>query len=304
VIQDGHQAPPEDLDRLIQRVKDGEAELFSKLVAPHEKSLRVICYSVLQNDADAEDVVQETILKALGHLHQLRDGQCFRGWLFQIAINEARRRLRKDRIYQREAGAFEETEREEGEIVPRDFADWRYVPSIVMERKELWASVRGALRSMEPIYREVFVLRDMQHLTVLQAAMILGISEACMTSRLHRARLRMREQLAPLFHTSEKKWVPLKKVTDTMFHYMRKAMGCSKIARELSKYIEGDLEPALRAEIESHLRRCSRCSILVDSTRKLLYLVGDDKIFVQPFTANQNLFQLQAQPKAQGPGSS
>jgi len=288
---------PEDLEPLLQRVKAGEIELFSKLVLPHEKSLRLVCCSVLRNDADAEEVVQETILKALSHLHQLREGQCFRGWLFQIAINEARMRLRKDRIYERGAGDLEKIASEEGEIVPRDLTDWRHVPSIEMERKELWAAVSGALRSMEPIYREVFVLRDMQHLTALQAAMILGISEACVTSRLHRARLQMREQLAPLFHNSEKKWVPLQKVMDTAYRYMRKAMGCSKTVRELSKYIEGSLEPAPRAEIERHLRRCSRCSILVDSTRKLLYLVGDDKIFVQPFAANQDLPQLLAQAK-------
>lgn len=289
--------PPDDQESLIQRVKAGEVELFSELVHPHEKSLRLVCYSVLQNNADAEEVVQETMLKALAHLEQLRDGQCFRGWLFQIAINEARRRLLKDRIYERGIGDWEETAGEKGEIVPRDFADWRHVPSLEMERKELWAAVSGALRSMEPIYREVFVLRDMQHLTALQAAMILGISEACVTSRLHRARLQMREQLAPFFHKPERQWAPMQKVMDTAYRYMRKVMDCDKIVRELSNYIEGQLEPPLRTEIERHLRRCSRCSILVDSIRKLLYLVGDDKIFVQPFAANQNLSQLLAQAK-------
>jgi RNA polymerase sigma-70 factor, ECF subfamily len=303
VSQDQDPLSPEDLEPLVQRVKAGELEVFSKLIHPHEKSLRLICYSVLQNDADAEDVVQETILKALGHLHQLRNGQCFRGWLFQIAINEARMRLRKDRIYQRSPGDLENTANEESEIAPQDFTDWRHVPSLEMERKELWAAVSSAVRSMEPIYREVFVLRDMQHLKALQAGVILGISEACVTSRLHRARLQMREQLAPLFHSAETKWVPLQKVMNTAYRYMRKAMGCSKIVRELSKYIEGSLEPGPRAEIERHLRRCSRCSILFDSTRKLLYLVGDDKIFVQPFPANQNLPQLLAEAK-ENPSSS
>jgi len=293
---------PEVQESLIQRVKSGEVEFFSELVQPHEKSLRLLCCSVLQNDADADEVVQETMLKALAHLDQLRDGQCLRGWLFQIAVNEARRRLRKERIYERKAGAFEETQGEEGEFVPRDFADWRSVPSLEVERKELWTAVSRALRTMDPMYREVFVLRDMQHLTASQAAMVLGISEASVTTRLHRARLQMREQLAPLFRDS-KKWAPMQKIMDAGYRYMRKAMGCNKIVRELGKYIEGDLEPALRAEVEKHLRRCSRCSILVDSTRKLLYLVGDEKIFVQPFAAKQNLSELLGQ--AGGiPGSS
>ncbi len=302
MTQDHDRTSPDDQESLIQRVKAGEVELFSELVHPHEKSLRLICYSVLQSNEDAEEVVQETMLKALAHLDQLRDGQCFRAWLFQIAINEARRRSLKDRIYDRTVDS-EGTAGEEGEIVPRDFADWRHVPSLELERKELWSAVRGALRSMDPIYREVFVLRDMQHLTTMQAAMALGISEASATTRLHRARLRMREQLAPFFHEPEKKWAPMQKIMEVGYSYMRKAMGCNKIVRELSNYIEGQLEPALRTEIERHLRRCSHCAILIDSTRKLLYLVGDEKIFVQPFPANQNLPQVLAQAKGI-PGSS
>jgi len=292
VTQNHDWAPPDVQESLIQRVKAGEVELFSELVHPHEKSLRLICYSVLQNNADAEEVVQETMLKALVHLDQLRDGQCFRGWLFQIAINEARRRSLKERIYERGAGDAEGTAGEEGDIVPRDFADWRYVPSLELERKELWSAVRLALGSMDPIYREVFVLRDMQHLTTMQAAMVLGISEASVTTRLHRARLKMREHLAPFFHKPEKKWAPMQKIMQVGYSYMRKAMDCDKVVRELSNYIEGQLEPALRAEIERHLRRCSYCAILIDSTRKLLYLVGDEKIFVPPFLGSQNLPRL------------
>jgi len=295
VSQDENRLAAEIQQSLIRRVRSGEADLFSNLVQPHEKGLRLTCYSILQNDADAEEVVQETMLKALAHLGQLREDQCFRGWLYQIAINEARRRLRKDRIYERTARGGEESASEEGEFIPRDFADWTHVPSQEMERKELWGAVSRALRSMASMYREVFVLRDMQHLTTSQAAMILGISQASVNTRLHRARLQMREQLAPLFHAPEKQWVPAQKIMDAGVRYMRKAMGCNRILRALSNYIEGQLEPSLHREIEQHLRRCSRCSILVDSTRKLLYLVGDDRIFSQPFVGNQNLPNLLAQ---------
>ncbi len=290
--QDDNRLAADIQESLIRRVRSGEPDLFSKLVQPHEKGLRLTCYSILQNDSDAEEVVQETMLKALAHLDQLRDGQCFRGWLFQIAINEARRRSRKERIYERRVGDSEGTEGEDDEIVPRDFADWRHLPSLELERKELWSAVRRALRSMDPIYREVFVLRDMQHLTTMQAAVVLGISEPSVTTRLHRARLKMREQLAPFFHKPEKKWAPMQKIMQVGYSYMRKAMDCDKVVRELSNYIEGQLEPALRAEIERHLRRCSYCAILIDSTRKLLYLVGDEKIFVQPFLGSQNLPRL------------
>jgi len=292
VSQDDNRSVAEIQESLIRRVRSGEPDLFSKLVQPYEKGLRLTCYFILQNDSDAEEVVQETLLKALAHLDQLREDQCFRGWLYQIAINEARQRLRKDRIYERRAGDGEESASEEGEFIPRDFADWTHVPSQEMERKEFWGAVSRALRSMASIYREVFVLRDMQHLTTSQAALVLGISEAGVTTRLHRARLKMREQLAPFFHRPEKKWAPMQKIMQVGYSYMRKAMDCDKVVRELSNYIEGQLEPPLRAEIERHLRRCSYCAILIDSTRKLLYLVGDEKIFVPPFLGNQDLPRL------------
>src|SRR5260370_22083314 len=144
----------------------------------------------------------------------------------------------KDRIYGGRVGDSEGTEGEDDEIVPRDFADWRHLPSLELERKELWSAVRRALRSMDPIYREVFVLRDMQHLTTMQAAMVLGISEASTTTRLHRARLRMREQLAPFFHKPEKKWAPMQKIMEVGYSYIRKAMRGNKIVRELSNYTE------------------------------------------------------------------
>jgi hypothetical protein len=102
----------------------------------------------------------------------------------------------------------------------------------------------------------------------------------------------MREQLAPFFHKPEKKWAPMQKIMQVGYSYMRKAMDCDKVVRDLSNYIEGQLEPPLRAEIERHLRRCSYCAILIDSTRKLLYLVGDEKIFVPPFLGNQDLPRL------------
>lgn len=234
VNQDSSRLPSENHDSLIQRVKAGEVELFAELVQPYQRGLQLTCYSILQNHADAEEAAQETMLKALVHLDQLRIGQCFRGWLFQIAINEARRRLRKDHRHDCGSADSGETGREESEFVARDFADWRDVPSLELERKELWVAVNRALRSMDPIYREVFVLRDMQHMRVSHTAMVLGITEACVSTRLHRARLLMRERLSPLFHGPAKKWASLQKAMGTATQNMRKVMSRNKIVHELS----------------------------------------------------------------------
>src|SRR3989442_889888 len=154
---EGEGASPEDQAALIERIKLGDVELFLKLIQPHGKTLHAVCHSILQNDADAEEVAQETLLKALAHLEQLRTYQSFKSWLFQIAINEARRRLREQRFYSPVPLEPGQPDADEADFAPVDFADWRDIPSVTLERKELWAAVSQALRGLEGIYREVFV---------------------------------------------------------------------------------------------------------------------------------------------------
>ena len=285
---EGEGASPEDQAALIERIKLGDVELFLKLIQPHGKTLHAVCHSILQNDADAEEVAQETLLKALAHLEQLRTYQSFKSWLFQIAINEARRRLREQRFYSPVPLEPGQPDADEADFAPVDFADWRDIPSVTLERKELWAAVSQALRGLEGIYREVFVLRDMQHLTTSEAAAVLAISEASVTTRLHRARLQMREQLAPLFARPRTGWVPLRVAMDRANGYMRMMMGCAQVVPQLTKYIDGNLDPDQRRKIERHLRLCRYCAVLLDSIRKLLYIVGDDKVFAPPFGASQH----------------
>ena len=86
---------------------------------------------------------------------------------------------------------------EEGNYTPRDFADWREIPSEILERKEIRQELAEALEALEHIYREVFVLRDMQHLSIAETAKALGISTAAVKTRLLRARLMLRDLLAP-----------------------------------------------------------------------------------------------------------
>lgn len=88
---------------------------------------------------------------------------------------------------------------DEGNYTPRDFADWREIPSESLERKEVREKLAEALASLGEIYREVFVLRDMQHLSIEETAEALGISTASVKTRLLRARLMLRDLLAPGF---------------------------------------------------------------------------------------------------------
>ena len=118
---------------------------------------------------------------------------------FQIATNEARlkRRSRHEKLFE----SLEEfqTDDKDHEFMPHDFADWREIPSETLERKEVRYAVGAALHKLPEIYREIFILRDVEELNISECCEILGISEQTVKVRLHRARLRIREELAPVF---------------------------------------------------------------------------------------------------------
>lgn len=199
---------------LIERIKNGEKELFYELIRPHERSVYVAALAILQNEADAEEVAQDTFLKALTHLGQFRRQAKFSTWLIQIAVNEARMRRRKS--HPEMMRPLDEHADEEGYYTPREFADWREIPSEALERKEIRNALVSALSSLTQIYREVFVLRDVHDLSIEETAEALGVSQGAVKSRLLRARLMLRDLLAPglegvwnnrlPFHKGEKPW--------------------------------------------------------------------------------------------------
>ncbi|MBV9182701.1 MAG: sigma-70 family RNA polymerase sigma factor [Acidobacteria bacterium] len=181
--------------RLIQRIRDGEHDAFYELIRPYERRVYAAVFAILRNPADADDCAQEAVLKAFKNIRQFRSEAKFSTWLIQIAINEARMRRRKDRADLMEP--LHNERGDEGTYTPRDFADWREIPSEVLERKEIREKLAEALASLGQIYREVFVLRDMQHLSIDETAKALGISAASVKTRLLRARLMLRDFLAP-----------------------------------------------------------------------------------------------------------
>jgi len=179
---------------LIRRIRDGEHDAFYELIRPYERRVYAAAFAITRNDADAEDVAQEAMLKALKNLRQFRGESRFSTWLIQITVNEARMRKRREHAHVVEPIVESDAE---GNYTPRDFADWREIPSETLERKEIREKLAEALSSLSDIYREVFVLRDMQHLSIEETAKALGISTASVKTRLLRARLMLRDLLAP-----------------------------------------------------------------------------------------------------------
>jgi RNA polymerase sigma-70 factor (ECF subfamily) len=187
-----------DEQELVRRAAEGDREAFYELVRPYTKAIYLAAKSVLDNEADAEDAAQEAVLKAFTHIQSFRGESKFGTWLYQITLNEARAKLRKEHrdLYEH---LDEPATDERGDYWPSDYADWRPIPSEALERKELREALSKALSALEPKYRQVLILRDIQHLSAAETAEMLGISEENVRTRLHRARLRLRDALAPGF---------------------------------------------------------------------------------------------------------
>ncbi|HVB40564.1 MAG TPA: sigma-70 family RNA polymerase sigma factor [Terriglobales bacterium] len=184
----------DDDQELLQRVRAGDREAFYTLVSRYERPLYRSALAITRSPADAEDVVQETFLRAYEHLAQFRGEAKFQTWLTQIALNTARMRLRKNH------GALWESldqprTTEEG-VLPRDVREWRENPEQQLGREEIETLLHQALKGLPAGYREVVALRDIQLLSTQETAEILGLSVANVKTRLLRARLQLRERLA------------------------------------------------------------------------------------------------------------
>ena len=181
---------------LLEAAARGDGEAFYELVRPCERSVFMAALSIVGNDADAEEIAQEAVLKAFKHIGRFRGEAKFSTWLVQIAINEARMKVRKGRRHLHES--IDDGQRtEDGDYIPRDFADWREIPSEALEQKELRDAIRKAMNELPEKYRSVFVLRDVQRFSIQETARLLSITEANVKTRLSRARLKMRDALAP-----------------------------------------------------------------------------------------------------------
>src|SRR5271169_4988822 len=180
---------------LISKILEGDRDLFLELIRPYERTVYATLITMLRSKEDAEDVTQDVLLKALTRLHQFRRESAFGTWLVQIAINEARirrRRLRYGMMFSLTNGPDDD-----GAYVPKDFADWREIPSEALERSEIREALANALTLLEEHYRLAFILRDVNELSIEETANALGISRGAVKTRLRRARLMLRDILSP-----------------------------------------------------------------------------------------------------------
>ena len=197
----GYTAASDDLD-LVRSTQNGDLSAFERLVKRYDRKLLRIAQHVTHNLEDAQDVVQEAFLKAFQHLDQFRGESKCSTWLIRITINQSFMKLRKH-------GAVRETSLDDnfqadGDMLPMEVVDWAPNPEQLYGASELRDILVEALRELRPSLRPVFVLRDIEGLSIEQTAEVLNVSRATVKARLWRARLQLRERLNKYFNKSAK----------------------------------------------------------------------------------------------------
>jgi len=186
---------------LVHQACRGDREAYWRLVHPHLRAVLSIARTILTNLAEAEEVAQEAVLRALSNIQGFRGQMKFGTWLIQITINEARNRLGQDRR-QELSQELDERQTDNGNgYVPKDFTEWREIPSAALEHKGVRDALQQALASLPQDRREVFTLRDVAHLSIDEIAQVLGLTVRNVKVQLLAARLQIRDAVAPGFNS-------------------------------------------------------------------------------------------------------
>ena len=199
---------PSDRD-LVRAAKNGDLNAFEDLVKRHERRVYGLARRLTGSDLDAQDVTQQTFLSAIENLSGFREKAAFSAWLTAIAANAALKVLRKRRGLT--VTSLDEAIEPDGDGQiphPEYIADWRETPDLLAQRAETHQLLDVAIAELSPIHRAVFLLRDVEDLSVRETAKALGIGEGNVKVRLLRARLQLRERLTRVFGDGERRYKP------------------------------------------------------------------------------------------------
>lgn len=180
---------------LVARAQRGDTQAFDQLVTRHEAKVYGLCLKMLGSPEDAEDVLQEVFVKAYQSLPSFRGDSAFSTWVYRIATNACLMRIRKKKLdtvpLDKPAGPEED--------VTREIPDWTRNPASQVMNEEFRTVLAKHVNDLDPDNRIVFMLRDVHGLTTDDTASVLGLSVPAVKSRLHRARLYLRQRLNDYF---------------------------------------------------------------------------------------------------------
>ncbi|MBI3934569.1 MAG: sigma-70 family RNA polymerase sigma factor [Acidobacteria bacterium] len=182
---------------LVGQAKAGQLDAFDELVNRHERKIFRLTQHITGNREDAEDALQESFLKAFSRLSQFQGDSQFYTWLVRIAVNESLMKLRKRKAHP--TFSLDEPVETDDDLLPRDHGSWEDNPEQKYAQQELREILDRSVKSLAPIFRTVFVLRDIEQLSTEETAAALQLSVPAVKSRLLRARLQLRDKLSKHF---------------------------------------------------------------------------------------------------------
>jgi RNA polymerase sigma-70 factor (ECF subfamily) len=237
--------------RLLEAARSGDGKALEVLLQRHQPRLYRFARRLCRNPADAEDVLQESLLAAARGIGRFRGASSLSTWLYTIARSHCIKKHRRRRRWPSEI-SLEEAQG------ARDRPDAAPDPEATLEARRLQHALERAIAGLDRPYREVLILRDVEGLTAPEVAAVTGLSVAAVKSRLHRARARVREELAPLIAP---RGAPAP---------FASGRPCPDVVRLLSRHLEGDISSRTCARMERHLAACPRCRASCDALRTVL----------------------------------
>ncbi|MCC7416892.1 MAG: sigma-70 family RNA polymerase sigma factor [Acidobacteria bacterium] len=238
-------------DELLAAARRGDATALESLLVRYQPHLYRFGLRMCGNVDDAGEVAQESLISMARAIRDFRGDASVSSWLYTIARRSCMKKRRRGKF----APVREESIDAPGADAHR-LADAAPSPEQSAANREIEAALTQAIDALEPSYREVLVLRDVEGLSAADAAKVLKISVDAVKSRLHRARAAVRREIAPLLGADS---------ADT-------PRGCPDVVTLLSRHLEGDLDPQVCATMEAHLARCGRCRGACDTLKRTLAL--------------------------------
>ncbi len=253
--------------QLLERAREGDRQALEALLARHQRSVYRFGLKMCRDEEDAKDILQETLLAVARNVKDFRGASSVSTWLYTIARSFCIKKRRRSKFAPEQEESLEA--REPGEAA-RQIADPARPPDETLAGRQIEVALEQAIASLDPMYREVLVLRDVEGLTAPEVGEVMGLSVEAVKSRLHRARVAVRAAVAPLLGIPEAASAPVAAVAA-----LRQAQGeelCPDIVDLFSKHLEGEISANLCAEMERHLSRCPACDARCQSLQKTLAL--------------------------------
>jgi RNA polymerase sigma-70 factor (ECF subfamily) len=234
---------------LLERSRQGDSQALEELLERHQAQVYRFGMKMCRNPEDAQDVLQDTLLAMARGVRDFKGASSVSTWLFAIARSFCIKKRRKRKAAPSTVQSLDSDSLEQQPIDPRN------TPDDALAAKEVERALEAAIAALEPKYREVLILRDVEGLTAPEVAEVTGLRVEAVKSRLHRARRSVRDGLAPLLGVTKPR-----------------NAGCPDVTSLYSRFLEDEISAEVCATMTSHLAECERCKNTCDSLKRTLAL--------------------------------